>query len=509
MKSLRDTIRTYSRKTPDKVAVKFEDININYYEFDNMLTNVSGNILDRLSSLYAIDTVFIPLILERSHFLPIAIHSLLAIEKAYVPLDFSQPSARVSALLNEINSPLVICSQKFAKDVQALCEFCVVTIEELAKVESLASLSPIVYKPKIPCYMIYTSGTTGMPKGVVNINEGLMNRIGWMRDHYLLDEHSVFLQKTPMTFDVSVWELTLPFLVGATLVVGGPKIHLKINEVFKLINLHKVTDIHFVPAVFQVFLSRLESKNISSLKRIYFSGEALNTELTKNFFEYMGDDIDLHNLYGPTECSIDVSSWKCSKTDFKHFSITPIGKPIFNTEFYVLDETGRKLGAEQIGELFIGGLGVSQGYYLRDKLTKQKFIENPFSYSNGKLYSTGDLVKQNQNGDFEYHGRIDFQVKINGQRVELGEIENHILKISGVIGAVAIYTNQTLFSFVETSTDSLVFDSNTVKTFLANYLPSYMIPKLVVRLESIPLGSSGKVDRKKLLELVDTMGMGT
>jgi amino acid adenylation domain-containing protein len=487
-------IKTHSELSPNRVALAFGDKKISYVQFFNLCCRIAHQLQPFLKN-----STFVPIIMERSHFIPLTIHGLQFINRAYVPLDCESPDERLRYLLLDIDSPIVIGQAKFKNRIEALGTFKFLCVEDLLNTNINTTLPGFPdSSPKAPSYMIYTSGTTGNPKGVINIHEGLMNRIQWMRDHYKLDSSSQFILKTPYTFDVSVWELTLPFLVGATLVVGGPKMHLKINELIRTIEKHKITDIHFVPSVLHVFLSILDGRVLQSLKRVYCSGEGLSTELTKKFFETF-TSTELHNLYGPTECSIDVSYWPCAADDYIKYKVTPIGKPISNTYFYVVNEALQPLVQGQKGELLIGGIGVAQGYYKMPTLTQEKFIADPINAKLGKVYRSGDLVLQNENGQFEFFGRIDFQVKINGQRVELAEIENTLMKIDSLNRVAVLYENNVLLAFLE---ENGPVDYETISKFLKRQLPSYMVPTQYISVKEWPLNSSGKTDRRILKKLI-------
>jgi fengycin family lipopeptide synthetase D len=487
-----ENLQKLSENNADRIALASDSQNITYFQMFRLCKNIATNLQKILE-----DTTFVPLIFERSHYIPLAVHGLQFLNKAHVPLDSSSPDERLKVILQDVSSPVVVGQSKFRERIEALgvCQF--LDIDDLLK-DSTGKLIVGPPKPRDPIYMIYTSGTTGNPKGVVNIREGLINRAEWQRDHYGLNSHCKFLFKTPYTFDVSMWELTVPFLVGATLVIGGPKIHLKINEVIKTIEKYELTDIHFVPSVLHIFLEILGNKPLPSLKRVFCSGEGLNTELSRKFFESSLTS-ELHNLYGPTEASVEVSYWKCSRDDFKRYPITPIGYPIRNIHFYIVDENNKVVPENQKGELLIGGIGVAAGYYKMGSLTMQKFVDDPLDPSKGKVYKTGDLVLKNSDGIYEFFGRMDFQVKINGQRVELSEIENALMRIDSLARVSVLYEENLLFAFLEKKTPVEV---EYINEFLRKFLPNYMIPAHFVFIENWPLNSSGKTDRNYLKKLI-------
>ena len=287
-------------------------------------------------------------------------------------------------------------------------------------------------KPENLAYVIYTSGSTGKPKGAMNTHTGLSNRLWWMQEAFPLNESDNILQKTPFSFDVSVWEFFWPLLVGAKLVVAKPEGHKDSRYLKQLIAQEKITTVHFVPSMLKVFLQEENLKECSSLRRVICSGEALSVQLKEKFYSQL--ECELHNLYGPTEAAIDVTWYQCSVE--KAEKIVPIGKPIANTKIYILDKYQQPVPIGVAGELHIGGAGVARGYLKREALTKEKFIPNPFKEAQEKeessLYKTGDLARYLPDGNIEYLGRIDNQVKMRGFRIELGEIESAIEGHPGV-----------------------------------------------------------------------------
>ena len=279
---------------------------------------------------------------------------------------------------------------------------------------------PDVATPDSLAYIIYTSGSTGKPKGVANLHKGVVNRILWMQDAYSLDASDRVLQKTPYSFDVSVWEFFWPLVTGACLVVARPEGHKDPNYLVDVIADQKMTTLHFVPSMLRLFLSASALKECGSLRRVICSGEALPRELEAEYFRHLG--APLHNLYGPTEASVDVTFWQCSPNNT--LSTVPIGRPIWNTQIYIVNQYLQPVPVGVAGELLIGGIGLARGYVNRPSLTAERFIQDPFSQEKGtRLYRTGDLARFLPDGNVEFLGRIDHQVKIRGFRIELGEIE--------------------------------------------------------------------------------------
>jgi acyl-coenzyme A synthetase/AMP-(fatty) acid ligase/acyl carrier protein len=350
--------------------------------------------------------------------------------------------------------------------------------------------------------VIYTSGSTGRPKGVVNEHRGIVNRLIWMQAEYGLTSADRVLQKTPFSFDVSVWEFFWPLQVGAALILTEPGGHRDSAYLVDLIRTQGITTLHFVPSMLEFFLEEDRVGECTSLKRVICSGEALTVELQKKFFERL--DCELHNLYGPTEAAVDVTYWRCRKQDDSN--IVPIGYPVANTQIYVLDQNLSPVPVGVSGELYIGGVQVARGYLNRPDLTAERFIPDPYGKEPGaKLYKSGDLARYRADGAIEYLGRIDFQVKIRGLRIELGEIEATIDGFDEVSRSVvsvweASSGDKRLIAYYSAKAGRTV-DVDRLRHYLENKLPPYMVPQHFIPMETIPLTQSGKADRKALPKL--------
>jgi amino acid adenylation domain-containing protein/non-ribosomal peptide synthase protein (TIGR01720 family) len=352
--------------------------------------------------------------------------------------------------------------------------------------------------PQHPAYAIFTSGSTGTPKGAVNTHQGIVNRLLWMQAQYGLCADDRVLQKTPFSFDVSVWEFLWPLIQGSSLVLAKPGGHRDPAYLASLINEQRVTTVHFVPSMLSVFLEEPLAATCDSLRRVICSGEALHGDVQEKFFRVL--NASLHNLYGPTEAAIDVSFWECMReADARNI---PIGRPIWNTKMYVLDRFLHPLPVGVAGELYIGGVGLARGYLNRPSLTAEKFIADPFSTSGSRIYRTGDLARWRADGTLDFLGRADQQVKIHGFRIELGEIESQLRAHPGVGEAAVVVredgpAGKELVAYYTPANGNRP-SSSVLRGGLSAALPDYMVPTAFVCLDRLPLSPAGKLDRRAL-----------
>jgi amino acid adenylation domain-containing protein len=483
-------------RTPEAVAVVFEGKQLSYQE----LNNRANQLAHYLQGLGVGPDALVGLFMERSLEMVIGMYGILKAGGAYVPLDPEYPPERLAYMLKEARVP-VLLTQKHLLASLPENEAKVICLDSDWSTVANKSSDNLVNKTKAEnlAYVIYTSGSTGTPKGVMNIHRGICNRLLWMQEAYHPTEADRVLQKTPFSFDVSVWEFFWPLLVGARLIVARPGGHKDSNYLVKVIQREEVTTIHFVPSMLQVFLEEKGVERCHSLKRVICSGEALPYELQERFFTKLG--AELHNLYGPTEAAVDVTYWAC-KQKSEH-NIVPIGYPVANTQIYILDPRLQPVPIGVPGELHIGGIQVARGYLNRPELTAEKFIPDPFSHEPGaRLYKTGDLARYLLGGEIEYLGRIDHQVKVRGLRIELGEIEAVLSEHKAVSQAVIVvresraHDKQLMAYFVlEPDQDVTVTE---LRKHLRTRLPEYMIPQHFVKLDALPLTPNGKVDRRAL-----------
>ncbi|WP_414542084.1 amino acid adenylation domain-containing protein [Nostoc sp. CCY0012] len=479
-------------KTPDAIAVVFADKKLTYRE----LNNRANQLAHYLQFLGVKTEERVCICLERSLEMVIGLLAILKAGGAYIPIDPNYPLERLAFLLEDSQASLLLTQQNILTKLPKSQGQVICLDNDWENIAQHSTDNPNTkITPDNLAYIIYTSGSTGKPKGAMNTHRGICNRLLWMQQAYQLTASEAVLQKTPFSFDVSVWEFFWPLIIGARLVIAKPEGHKDSKYLVDLIAEENITTVHFVPAMLQVFLEAPGVEKLKSIKRIICSGEALPFALQKHFFNIF--DAELHNLYGPTEAAIDVTFWKCQKASDK--SIVPIGRPIANTQIYLLDSHLQPVPIGVAGELHIGGVGVARGYLNRLDLTNEKFISHPFSEEpQSRLYKTGDLARYLPDGNIEYLGRIDHQVKIRGFRIELGEIETVLSQHPSVREAVVlVQENQFLVAYTifhQNATNSI----NELRNYLQRHLPEYMIPSAFVLLDSLPLTPNGKVDRKAL-----------
>ncbi|MEH2088948.1 amino acid adenylation domain-containing protein [Nostoc sp.] len=481
-------------RTPDAIALIFENQKLTYRE----LNQRANKIAHYLKTLDAKPDVLIGICMERSLEMVIGILAIIKAGGAYVPLDPTYPKERLAFMLADAQVLVLLVQPHLVQELpphQAQVVCINSDCQEFAAYSPENPTSEVI--PENLAYVIYTSGSTGKPKGAMNTHKGLCNRLLWMQDTYQLTATEKVLQKTPFSFDVSVWEFFWPLLTGASLIIAKPGGHQDSRYLVQLIAQEKITTLHFVPSMLQVFLEETELDKCGSIKRVICSGEALSFDLQQRCFERL--NAELHNLYGPTEAAIDVTFWACQPNSNE--KIVPIGRPIANIQIYILDKHLQPVPIGVSGELHIGGVGLARGYWNKPELTQEKFISNPFEA--GKyLYKTGDLARYRDDGNIEYLGRIDHQVKIRGFRIELGEIEALLVSHPTVWENVVVERedepgDKRLVAYVVPQVE----ESPTVpelRQFLKAKLPEYMVPSAFVLLESLPLTPNGKVDRRAL-----------
>ncbi|ANF57416.1 non-ribosomal peptide synthetase [Halotalea alkalilenta] len=487
-------------RTPDAEALAFEGERLDYRTLDTRARRLAALILARLDTLAAPAPQtprVIGVALPRSLELEIALLAIHKCAAAYMPLPLDQPPGRWQRMIERAAPLLVICD---ADHAQALPEG-VEWLEFDARDERLTAPSALDQRrlparsPTDPAYVLFTSGSTGEPKGVVIEHRAIVNRLEWMQHEYRLSARDRVLQKTPVGFDVSVWELFWPLLHGATLVMARPEGHRDPRYLAEIIAAESITTLHFVPSMLAAFLDELEHapRRLPSLRQVFASGEALKRGLVERFQRAFEGSARLHNLYGPTEAAVDVTYWPCER--LKDRASVPIGHPIWNTRIEILDPQGLRLPVGVIGELHIGGRNLARGYIGRPELTTERFVTG---LDGQRLYKSGDLARWNPAGELEYHGRIDHQVKLRGQRLELDEIEAVLERHPAVEAAAVNLHAERLIGYLVLAEDSAIDWRAELDDHLHHWLPDYMVPSALVPIERLPLSPNGKLDRRAL-----------
>ncbi len=471
---------------PDAPALIFGGETLTYAELDRCTSALASRLRAAGVGRGAIVAVLLP----RSFELVVTLVAILRAGAAYLPLDPGNPPNRLGRILQSAKPVCLVAANHedwFPDDLPVL--------SPVANDDAVSEASFEPPRPEDAAYVIYTSGSTGDPKGVVIEHRAIVNRLEWMRVHYGIAADHRILQKTPATFDVSVWEFFLPLIAGATLVVAPPDAHKDPAWLARLLREERITTAHFVPSMLAAFLAEPAAAGLR-MRRVFCSGEELSAGLRDRFHEVVA--AELHNLYGPTEAAVDVSYWPASADD--RSLPVPIGFPVWNTELYVLDERLRPLPPGIVGDLTIVGRQVAREYLHRPDLTADRFIADPFS--KGRMYRTGDVARWRRDGAIEFLGRSDHQIKIRGLRVELGEIEQAVLR-SGRVGQVVVIGREDrpgdmrIVAYLVAGGDRSL-DIDALKADLAMRLPDYMVPSAFVELAELPVTRNGKLDRAAL-----------
>src|SRR4028118_217948 len=500
---LHELFEEQARRSPEAIALEYGEDRLTYAE----LRQRSGVLARRLRYLGVGGDSLVGLCSERSIEMVVGLLGILRAGGAYVPLDPSYPKERLAYMLQSSGVSVLLIQSWLEVGLAALPDK-VFRLDDPALFEELpeADLGSASSSMSL-AYVIYTSGSTGRPKGAGVSHRSIVNRLCWMQSAYHLMAEDRVLQKTPFSFDVSVWELFWPLMTGARLVMAPPRAHQDPAQLSSLIRHHGITTLHFVPSMLQVFLEQKRwAETCQSVRQVFASGEALPFELKERFLAGLPSTA-LHNLYGPTEAAVDVTYHVCEPGGQRR--IVPIGRPIANTSILLLDAEGQPVPIGVPGELHIGGVNLARGYLGRPDLTADRFIPNAFSEPGGRVYRTGDLARFRPDGEVEFLGRLDDQVKIHGVRIELGEIEaalgQHPAVRESVVMARRDGSDTRLVAYLVTggedkTTGAAVPDveAAALRSFLRERLPEAMIPSAFVILPSLPLNPSGKVDRKAL-----------
>jgi D-alanine--poly(phosphoribitol) ligase subunit 1 len=446
----------------------------------------------------------IGIMVERSFAMMIGLLGILKSGAAYLPISPDNPVERIEYLLKDGGVQFLLVHGRTANKIKFWGKS--IDLDDHGTYQGPAENPAPVNEPRDLAYVIYTSGSTGKPKGVMIEHRSVINRLNWMQNVYPIGQDDVILQKTPFFFDVSVWELFWWAFHGAKLCFLGPGRESLPLLIVEAVKQHQVTVMHFVPSMLNVFLEYLDGNEariseMASVRQVFASGEALSPSHVKKFNRVLGQKTGarLTNLYGPTEATVDVSYFDCPTEN--DYDIVPIGRPIDNTRFYVI-KSDKPVALGETGELCIGGVGLARGYLNNADLTRDKFVDSAFAGE--RIYRTGDNARWRSDGNLEYLGREDGQVKIRGLRIELGEIENTIRDFPRVSDCVAVVKqySENIVLIVAYVVGREGLDLRELENYLRRQLPGYMVPNRFERIDKIPLSPSGKADRKALRKTI-------
>ncbi|KFL51883.1 amino acid adenylation protein [Burkholderia pyrrocinia] len=490
-------------RTPDAVAAVCDDASLTYAEL-NLRAN---RVAHRLIELGVVPDALVGVAMERSLDMIVALLAILKAGGAYVPVDPDYPAERVRFMIDNAQLRWLLTQQHLLAALPDTDARVIVVDRDTLELDAAPASNPA---PALSgdnlAYMIYTSGSTGRPKGALNTHRAITNRILWMQHAYTLGADESVLQKTPFSFDVSVWEFFWPLIVGARLVFARPGGQRETDYLVELIERERITTIHFVPSMLRAFLDHPDlDAHCASLRRVVCSGEALPFDLQQRFFARL--DAKLYNLYGPTEAAVDVTAWECRRDD--PHRIVPIGRPIANTRLYIVDAQLQPMPVGVAGELLIGGTPVGRGYLGEPELSAEKFIADPFSTDpHARLYRTGDLARYRPDGNVEFLGRIDHQIKLRGLRIEPGEIEaaltSHPLVDTAVVALRGVDDGARLVAWLHSSHPEAEL-IEAVRGHLRQRLPDYMVPSAFVVVPAFEHLPNGKLDRARLPEPGDNL----
>jgi amino acid adenylation domain-containing protein/non-ribosomal peptide synthase protein (TIGR01720 family) len=465
-------------RDPDRVALSGEHDSLTYREFNQRANQLAHWLIEQGAGPEHLVAVRIP----RSVDLMVALYAVVKAGAAYLPVDPELPQDRVRHVLDSA-APLLVLDGT------------------LPQVSGYPQDNPQrTLSPDNAAYVIFTSGSTGGPKGVQVAHRSIMNRLRWGLAHFDVGVQDRVLLSTTASFDVSVPELFAPLQVGAAVVIARPDGRRDPAYLAELIQREKVTGADFVPSLLEAFLAEPSARQCHSLRWIEVAGEAFPAALANTALALL-PDCGVHNLYGPTEASVEVTAWQHRAGADR----VPIGAPIWNTQVYVLDAALRPVPPGVPGELYLAGTGLARGYLGKSALTAERFVACPYGAPGTRMYRTGDVVRWTEDGQVEYLGRSDFQVKVRGFRIELGEVASALTAHPDVDNAVVVVReeatgDQRLVAYVVPAGqgDPAALDVEAVTDLVRRHLPEYMVPSAIVPLTVFPTTPSGKLDRAAL-----------
>ena len=487
-----------ARTTPDRVAAVFEGQSI----ADGALDAAAERFAARLASLGARPGAVVALFAERSLELIVGLLGTMKSGAAFMPIDPEYPPDRAQYMLDDANASIIL-TQASLRDNLPETRATIILIDDLlaeGQAEGVSSPTAIT-RPTAndTAYVLYTSGSTGRPKGVIVPHHCLVNHEYWFQDLARVGSGDAVLHWTSLTFDPALCEVFSPLLFGATLVIAPPGGHRDVPRAAELIAREKVTVLQTVPSILRILLDAPSIAQCTSLRLLTVGGEAMTPDLITKVHEKV-PEADFYNLYGPTEATIDATWWKVPTDNVPH--AIPIGAPVGNGTAYVLAPNGHPQPIGVPGELYIGGAGVANGYLGRADLTAQRFLADPFAAPGGRMYRTGDRSRWRPDGNLEFLGRLDDQVKLRGIRIELGEVEAVLGSQVGVAAAaVAVHPDgsggERLVAYLVSDSSNAMSVAD-VRDGASRQLPSGVVPSAFVVLDELPLTSSGKVNRRAL-----------
>ena len=486
-------------KSPEAIAITFKQQPLTYAE----LNQRANQLAHYLQTEGVGPETLVGLCVERSLEMVIGLLGILKAGGAYVPMDPDYPRARLQFMVEDTQVSVLLTQEKLLENLpEADAHIFCLDSEWSTLAQTSAENLQVVGAADNLAYVIYTSGSTGRPKGVMVSHQAIVNHMQWVQSDFPLNTTDKFLQKTPFSFDASIWEFYAPLLVGAQLVLAEPGGHQDSDYLIATIVEQQITHLQLVPSLLRSLLAQGDFSRCRTLRQVFCGGEVLSRDLQEQFFAQL--DASLHNLYGPTEACINTTHWTCQSSET--LKTVPIGHPVANVQTYILDPNSQLVPIGVPGELQIGGAGLARGYLNRSNLTAEKFVANPFVA--GRLYKTGDLVRYRCDGAIEYLGRIDHQVKLRGFRIELGEVEAVFLQHVQIGAAIAIVREdkpgqKQLVAYLTPQNSTGAEAASTIsvgdlRQWLQSQLPDYMIPSAFVWLEQMPLTPNGKVDRRAL-----------
>ncbi|ESP93944.1 non-ribosomal peptide synthetase [Pseudoalteromonas luteoviolacea] len=493
--TLFDMLERQCEQTPNNIAVKYGELSLSYcqlHEKANQLAHCLRTSQDvqpgQIVGLYA----------ERSLDMIIGMLAIVKAGGCYLPLDPSLPKQRLDFMLADAQVSLVLAQTHLCHSLASST----ITVQQIATEQSWPSTTLLNRaSPELPVYAIYTSGSTGRPKGVLNHNKGLCHKLHGIQHQYSLQAGERMLQKTPVHFDVSIFEIFWPLTTGATMVLAEPEAHKDPQRIYQLICSEQINVVHFVPAMLRLFLEEIKSQELAGLRLLFTSGEELSYALqAQAITELKG--VELVNLYGPTEAAIHVTGWRFN--ELRADKKVPIGFAMPNVQIHVLDPWQQPVPIGVSGELYIGGPQVGMCYLNNESLTAERFPTLVINGHPTRVYRTGDRARRLKDGAIEFLGRFDEQVKLRGFRIELGEIEFALMNIGEVESAAVaikelekgVASSALLVAYVKMR-DGNITDVD-IKEELSKFLPDYMIPAAIVRMTELPLTPSGKLNRLAL-----------